>query len=145
MAGLMPSSLGDVTLINNILTSTGVLVSALASPLQNGGSTLGLLPSPVLPAFLGGSQGVPWGNRTAGGTNVYEDTPTTGVTRYYDFEITEQVLAPDGEETTMLLVNGQFPGPTIEANWGDMINIIVKNSLKEGTSLHWHGLLQKKT
>lgn len=38
---------------------------------------------------------------------------------------------------------GQFPGPTIEANWGDWFEITVNNNLDEGTSIHWHGLLQK--
>ena len=31
------------------------------------------------------------------------------------------VLAPDGVAKDMIVVNGQFPGPTIEANWGDWI------------------------
>ena len=47
-----------------------------------------------------------------------------------------------------MLINGQFPGPTIEANWGDTIQVTVENRIigpEEGTSLHWHGLLQKET
>jgi len=44
------------------------------------------------------------------------------------------------------VVNGAFPGPTIEANWGDYIEVTVHNDLAdEGTSLHWHGLLQTQT
>lgn len=45
----------------------------------------------------------------------------------------------------MLVINGAFPGPTIEANWGDYIQVTVHNQLQEGTSLHWHGLLQQNT
>ena len=30
-------------------------------------------------------------------------------------------MAPDGYLTNMTVVNGQFPGPTIEADWGDTI------------------------
>lgn len=48
----------------------------------------------------------------------------------------------------MILINGQFPGPMIEANWGDYIEVIVHNNItgpEEGTSLHWHGMLQKDT
>jgi FtsP/CotA-like multicopper oxidase with cupredoxin domain len=45
----------------------------------------------------------------------------------------------------MLVINGAFPGPTIEANWGDWIQVRVTNQLQEGTSLHWHGLLQQNT
>ena len=46
------------------------------------------------------------------------------------------------------MINGQIPGPTIEANWGDDIQVTVTNKItgpEEGTSLHWHGLLQNKT
>jgi FtsP/CotA-like multicopper oxidase with cupredoxin domain len=45
----------------------------------------------------------------------------------------------------MLVINGQFPAPTIEANWGDTIQVTVQNNLQEGTTLHWHGLLQMNT
>ncbi len=34
----------------------------------------------------------------------------------------------------------QFPGPTIEARSGDILEITVLNFLDEGVSLHWHGL-----
>jgi FtsP/CotA-like multicopper oxidase with cupredoxin domain len=36
--------------------------------------------------------------------------------------------------------NGQVPGPTIEACVGDTILVRLKNSLKEPTTIHWHGL-----
>jgi len=36
--------------------------------------------------------------------------------------------------------NGCCPGPTIEANEGDRVRIIVDNHLPEATSMHWHGL-----
>jgi len=46
----------------------------------------------------------------------------------------------------MLVANGQFPGPMIEANWGDWIEVAVTNDLViEGTSIHWHGFLQTGT
>ncbi|KAL8814432.1 MAG: hypothetical protein Q9223_006342 [Gallowayella weberi] len=41
-----------------------------------------------------------------------------------------------------------FPGPTLEANWGDTFSINVRNQItgpEEGTSLHWHGILQRAT
>ena len=46
----------------------------------------------------------------------------------------------------MLLVNGAFPGPTIEANWGDTIQVNVHNNITddpEGTAIHWHGFLHQ--
>lgn len=72
--------------------------------------------------------------------------PDTGVTRSYDFHVAYQTIAPDGVTKNGLVVNGGFPGPLIEANWGDWIQIHVTNDLdNEGTSLHWHGLLQSAT
>lgn len=45
-----------------------------------------------------------------------------------------------------MTVNGQFPGPVLEANWGDWLEITVVNNLGvEGTSMHWHGLRQIET
>ena len=35
--------------------------------------------------------------------------------------------------------NGSAPGPTIQANQGDRVRIIVDNHLPEATSMHWHG------
>lgn len=64
----------------------------------------------------------------------------------YNFNIARGSIAPDGVQRSVLLVNNQFPAPTIEANWGDTITVNVCNNItgpEEGTSLHWHGLLQK--
>ena len=36
--------------------------------------------------------------------------------------------------------NGTTPGPTIEAVEGDRVRIFVTNRLKEGTTVHWHGI-----
>ena len=36
--------------------------------------------------------------------------------------------------------NGQVPGPTIEARAGDVLEVRLKNSLPEPTTIHWHGL-----
>ena len=44
------------------------------------------------------------------------------------------------------MINNQFPGPLVQANWGDTIHINVINNIDdEGTSLHMHGLPQKLT
>jgi hypothetical protein len=43
--------------------------------------------------------------------------PETGVTRTYDMHVAYQTIAPDGVTRNGLTVNGQFPGPLIEANW----------------------------
>lgn len=62
--------------------------------------------------------GKPWGDRTCKDTNQLDDTPNTGMTRHYDFTVSNMVIAPDGVEKNAVVINGQFPGPTIEANWG---------------------------
>ena len=79
-------------------------------------------------------------------TNVYTNSPNTGVIRSYTFDIARGYLSPDGVNRSLLLINGQYPGPMIEANYGDTIEVTVNNQIsgpEEGTSLHWHGLLQK--
>ena len=86
--------------------------------------------------------GSPWSTLNCT-TNYYQTYPNTGVLRSYDFTVSRGGIAPDGYETDVLLVNGAFPGPTIEANWGDTIQVTVHNKLEEGTALHWHGFLQK--
>lgn len=43
----------------------------------------------------------------------------------------------------MLVVNGQYPGPLLEADWGDRIEVTVHNDLPHnGTGIHWHGFRQ---
>ena len=66
----------------------------------------------------------------------------------YNFNIARGFISPDGVNRSALLINGQFPAPTIEANWGDTITVNVCNHItgpEDGTSLHWHGILQKST
>jgi FtsP/CotA-like multicopper oxidase with cupredoxin domain len=89
----------------------------------------------------------PWGNRSVEYSEP-KTPPTTNITRRYDFTIARGLAAPDGYERHMLLINGQFPGPRIEANWGDWIEVKVTNKIEspaEGTALHWHGMLQRET
>ncbi|KAH7308600.1 multicopper oxidase-domain-containing protein [Stachybotrys elegans] len=82
------------------------------------------------------------------GTDPLGPPPETGVVRRYNFTISRGLKSPDGVEKEMLLVNNQFPGPLIEANWGDIIEVHVHNKIEnpqQGTSLHWHGLPQTRT
>lgn len=45
-----------------------------------------------------------------------------------------------------MLINNQYPGPTLTADWGDTVVVNVKNNLRlNGTSIHWHGLRQLGT
>ncbi|KAG0648377.1 Diphenol oxidase 2 [Hyphodiscus hymeniophilus] len=67
----------------------------------------------------------------------------TSLTHHWN--ITEGVRAPDGVNKTVYLINGEFPGPTIEARTGDQLIVVVSNQLKkgEGVAIHWHGLHMK--
>ena len=57
-----------------------------------------------------------WGDYSLS-TNWYENTPDTGVTREYWFEVQNSTVAPDGVERIGLSINGSIPGPTIIADW----------------------------
>ncbi|KAF8489093.1 multicopper oxidase 2A [Russula emetica] len=65
--------------------------------------------------------------------------------RKYNFTLSLANGAPDGVNKTMLVVNGMYPGPTIEVNQGDRLIVKVQNSLPNATSIHWHGLFQNGT
>jgi len=47
-------------------------------------------------------------------------------------------LAP-GKTIKAMSYNGEVPGPTIRAREGERLRIILKNSLTEPTTIHWHG------
>lgn len=120
---------------------------------QGGESIWGTLKQPTFPKWLDGPNGEPWneppwGDRTTKNSDatVKEDVPNTNVTRYYDWTVTRTQLSPDGVLRDMIVVNNAFPGPAIEANWGDWIEVTVHNAItgpEEGTAMHWHGMLQR--
>ncbi|KAK3669153.1 hypothetical protein LTR78_010966 [Recurvomyces mirabilis] len=51
----------------------------------------------------------------------------------------------DGFARQVYLINGQQPGPLIEANQGDILEVTVFNDLDVENTIHWHGLLQRGT
>lgn len=64
--------------------------------------------------------------------------------------ITNKVIAPDGFARSASLAGGIFPGPLIKAQKNDKFSINVVNKLYDEdmpllTSIHWHGLQQKKS
>ena len=104
----------------------GALAAATALNQQqtNGLSLLGTLTAPQIPQFLADTDSAtryPWGNKNASNSHPYKDAPNTGITRHYRFVVSRAQLAPDGYRKDLILINGQFPGPLIEANWGDYI------------------------
>ncbi|PLW14623.1 hypothetical protein PCANC_02554 [Puccinia coronata f. sp. avenae] len=70
------------------------------------------------------------------------DKPTT---RRYTFNVTGSTAALDGFLRPVLAINGQIPGPLIQANEGDQLEITVINQMKVGLTIHWRGLYQAST
>lgn len=115
-------------IMKGLIPSVCLLAFASAATLSqeqtNGASLYGTLNAPELDEFLTDNplpNGKPWGVKTASGTNPYKEPPNTGVTRHYKFTVARGLKAPDGYQKQVILINGQFPGPMIEANWGDWI------------------------
>lgn len=61
-------------------------------------------------------------------------------TVHYDLYVRDTVINLTGKEKHAIAVNGQIPMPTLHFTEGDTAEIYVHNQLKEGTTLHWHGL-----
>lgn len=149
----VPSPTISATVVSN--STSSLAPSSTPNYGQVGNSTYGTLGQGCLPKWLPKQDGspyltAPWGNRTTKNSDatVPSDIPQTNVTRYYDFTISRARISPDGVLRDVILINGQYPAPQIEANWGDMITVTVHNNInspEEGTSLHWHGQLQKGT
>lgn len=47
----------------------------------------------------------------------------------FDLIFTWEKHAPDGFEKYMILANGQFPGPLLELNYGDDVQVTVHNRM----------------
>ncbi|KAN0078973.1 Multicopper oxidase domain containing protein [Elaphomyces granulatus] len=77
-------------------------------------------------------------------TTDYDD-PTKvpkGIVREFWLQISDMPISPDG--VTMehgKVFNRTYPGPWIEACWGDTIKVHITNNLRfNGTSIHFHGI-----
>ncbi|KAK0732030.1 multicopper oxidase-domain-containing protein [Lasiosphaeris hirsuta] len=77
----------------------------------------------------------------------YETKYPTGITREYFLNITKWNITADGYTFPGATVfNNSYPGPWIQACWGDTVVIHVRNTNPDrGTSIHWHGIRQLNT
>jgi L-ascorbate oxidase len=68
----------------------------------------------------------------------------SGIINRHEYNFT---IAYANNSTSVLLVNNQFPGPTIRANVHDMIIVHIHNALHtmEEVTIHFHGILQRQT
>lgn len=64
--------------------------------------------------------------------------------RYFNWEVTYGTISPLGVSQQGILINGQFPGPPIEAITNDNIVLNVVNKLDEPFLLTWKGIQQRK-
>lgn len=90
---------------------------------------------------------VDWGGGPAGADHASghhhgsDGTPVAELVadpdREPDVEATLRVTHRDGR----YLVNGQSPGPLLEATEGDLVEVtLVNEDVPDGTTLHWHGV-----
>ena len=61
------------------------------------------------------------------------------VTLELDARETEWEFAP-GQTICGFTYNGHVPGPLIEANVGDTVQVRLTNNLPQATTIHWHGI-----
>ncbi|CAA0835896.1 SKU5 similar 4 [Striga hermonthica] len=64
--------------------------------------------------------------------------------RFYTWRITYGDIYPLGVKQQGILINGQFPGPTIDCVTNDNLIISVYNYLNEPFLLSWNGLQQRR-
>ncbi|GMJ02203.1 laccase 14 [Hibiscus trionum] len=63
---------------------------------------------------------------------------------YHDFVVAEKNFTRLCKTKSMLVVNGQFPGPTIYVHKGDTVFVNVHNHGDYGLTVHWHGVRQPR-
>lgn len=77
----------------------------------------------------------------------YEFEAPKGILRKYVLNVTDGSVNADG----LLFQDGKlfnetYPGPWLQACWGDTVEVTVNNNLAyNGTSIHWHGIRQNLT
>jgi len=78
----------------------------------------------------------------------YERHMPIGIDRVYNVTVGPDQINADGLIfTDAKVVNNSYPGPWIQACWGDRIyvNVTVDATFTNGTTLHWHGIRQNQT
>ncbi|KAK1624186.1 laccase TilA [Colletotrichum phormii] len=63
-------------------------------------------------------------------------------TRRYSFTITNKWDVGDGHGRPVFAINNETPGPLIEAEEGDEVEVFLDNQLAFETTMHWHGIYQ---
>ncbi|PON34608.1 Copper-resistance protein [Parasponia andersonii] len=64
--------------------------------------------------------------------------------RYYTWTVTYGTISPLGVPQQVILINGQFPGPSLEVVTNDNIILNLINKLDQPFLLTWNGIKQRK-
>ncbi|KAK4759104.1 hypothetical protein SAY87_020405 [Trapa incisa] len=64
--------------------------------------------------------------------------------RFFTWTVTYGKISPLGAPQQVILINGQFPGPTIDCVTNDNIVVNVVNQLDEPILITWNGVQQRK-
>jgi FtsP/CotA-like multicopper oxidase with cupredoxin domain len=67
--------------------------------------------------------------------------PAMASTHEYNLSIARQSVNITGKPVDKVTVNGGIPAPTLRFKEGDEAVIHVTNTMKEDSSIHWHGLI----
>ena len=59
----------------------------------------------------------------------------------FNLEVGQSPVNFTGNPRMAVTINGSIPAPTLRWREGDTVTIRVKNTLKEDTSIHWHGII----
>ncbi|KAK2994981.1 hypothetical protein RJ640_015411 [Escallonia rubra] len=70
---------------------------------------------------------------------------SSATTRRFQFNVEWKNVTRLCHTKQLLTVNGKYPGPTINVNEGDNVEIKVRNSVARNTTIHWHGVRQLRT
>nr|CAB3474824.1 unnamed protein product [Digitaria exilis] len=66
-------------------------------------------------------------------------------TAKYTFTVGSMQISQLCSTTSIIAVNGQLPGPSIEVNEGDALEVKVINNSPYNITIHWHGVFQLMT
>ncbi|XP_042510431.1 laccase-12-like [Macadamia integrifolia] len=64
---------------------------------------------------------------------------------HHDFVVQETAVKRQCNSHNRITVNGMFPGPTLEVNNGDTLEVNVVNKGQYNVTIHWHGVRQLRS
>lgn len=70
---------------------------------------------------------------------------TEAETHHHDFVVQATPVKRLCKTHNAITVNGQYPGPTLEVNNGDTLEVKVTNKARYNVTIHWHGIRQMRT